>query len=73
MARWRYLFSTLDLVFTDTASLYLEGAGGQTLAGRGFSKDRRPYLNQMIPQMLDGDGRRCARRCSPGTPPIRAV
>src|SRR5208282_3793442 len=30
-ARRRDLFSTLDLVFMDTTSLYFEGAGGQTL------------------------------------------
>ena len=42
LARWRDLFSTLDPVFMDTASLYLEGAGGQTLARRGFSKDVGP-------------------------------
>ena len=32
-ARRRDLFSTLDLVFMDTTSLYFEGAGGQTLGG----------------------------------------
>ena len=30
-ARWRDIFSTLDLVFMDTTSLYFEGVGGQTL------------------------------------------
>jgi hypothetical protein len=40
----------------DTTSLYFEGAGGQTL-GRGFSKDHRPDLHQMIlAVLLDGDG-----------------
>ena len=34
-ARRRDLFSTLDLVFMDTTSLYFEGAGGQTLGRRG--------------------------------------
>ena len=47
-ARRRNLFSKLDLVFMDTTSLYFEGAGGQTLGQRGFSKDHRPDLNQMI-------------------------
>src|SRR5271166_1850143 len=57
-ARRRDLFSTLDLVFMDTTSLYFEGAGGQTLGRRGFSKDHRPDLNQMIlAVLLDGDGR----------------
>ena len=56
-ARRRDLFSTIDLVFMDTTSLYFEGAGGQTLGRRGFSKDHRPDLNQMIlAVLLDGDG-----------------
>src|SRR6202007_1454345 len=41
-ARRRDLFSTLDLVFMDTTSLYFEGAGGQTLGQGGFSKEHRP-------------------------------
>jgi len=44
----RHLFSALDLVFFDTTSIYFEGEGGQTLGERGFSKDHRPDLNQMI-------------------------
>ena len=56
-ARRRDLFSKLDLVFMDTTSLYFEGEGGQTLGQRGFSKDHRPDLNQMIlAVLLDGDG-----------------
>jgi hypothetical protein len=70
----RDLFSTLDLVFMDTTSLYFEGAGGQTLGRRGFSKDHRPDLNQMIlAVLLDGDGRPVCSEMWPGTPPIRAV
>jgi hypothetical protein len=38
----RDLFTKLDLVFMDTTSLYFEGAGGQTLGRRGYSKDHRP-------------------------------
>jgi hypothetical protein len=39
----------------DTTSLYFEGEGGQTLGQRGFSKDHRPDLNQMIlAALLDG-------------------
>ena len=34
----RDLLTTLDVVFMDTTSLYFEGAGGQTLGRRGFSK-----------------------------------
>ena len=41
------LFSGLDLVFFDTTSIYFEGSGG-SLGKRGFSKDHRPDLNQMI-------------------------
>ncbi len=43
----RGLFSGLDLVFFDTTSIYFEGTGG-TLGKRGFSKDHRPDLNQMV-------------------------
>ena len=49
-ARRRNLFSKLDLVFMDTTSLYFEGAGGQTLGQRGFSKD--PCLSGCHPQPL---------------------
>ena len=43
----RDLFSGLDLVFFDTTSIYFEGQGG-TIGKRGFSKDHRPDLNQMV-------------------------
>lgn len=43
----RNLFSGLDLVFFDTTSIYFEGQGG-TIGKRGFSKDHRPDLNQMV-------------------------
>jgi hypothetical protein len=63
----RDLFSTLELVFMDTTSLYFEGAGGQTLGRRGFSKDHRPDLNQMILAVLvDGDGRPVCTEMWPG-------
>ena len=66
-ARRRDLFSTLDLVFMDTTSLYFEGAGGQTLGRRGFSKDHRPDLNQMIlAVLLDGDGQPVCTEMWPG-------
>jgi hypothetical protein len=66
-ARRRDLFSKLDLVFMDTTSLYFEGEGGQTLGQRGFSKDHRPDLNQMILAMLlDGDGRPVCTEMWPG-------
>jgi transposase len=66
-ARRRDLFSKLDLVFMDTTSLYFEGEGGQTLGQRGFSKDHRPDLNQMIlAVLLDGDGRPVCTEMWPG-------
>lgn len=46
--RRRDLFSNLDLVFFDTTSIYFEGNGGESLGKKGFSKDHRPDLNQMI-------------------------
>jgi hypothetical protein len=63
----RDLLTTLDIVFMETASLYFEGAGGQTLGRRGFSKDHRPDLNQMIlAVLLDGDGRPVCTEMWPG-------
>ncbi len=44
----RDLFTSLDLVFFDTTSIYFEGAGGETLGERGYSRDHRPDLNQMV-------------------------
>lgn len=44
----RDLFSGLDLIFFDTTSLYFEGAGGETIGQKGFTKDHRPNLNQMV-------------------------
>lgn len=44
----RNLFTTLDLVFFDTTSIYFEGLGGDGLGRRGKSKDHRPDLNQMV-------------------------
>ncbi len=68
-ARRRDLFSTLDLVFMDTTSPRIKsgGAGGQTLGRRGFSKDHRPDLNQMIlAVLLDVDGRPVCTEMWPG-------
>lgn len=44
----RDLFSSLDLVFFDTTSIYFEGRGGESIGQRGFSKDHRPDLVQMV-------------------------
>jgi hypothetical protein len=66
-ARRRDLFSRLDLVFMDTTSLSFEGAGGQTLGRRGYSKDHRPDLKQMIlAVVIDGDGRPVCCEMWPG-------
>jgi len=66
-AHHRDLFTKLDLVFMDTTSLYFEGAGGQTLGRRGFNKDHRADLRQMILAVLiDGDGRPVCSEMWPG-------
>lgn len=53
----RHLFNGLNLVFFDTTSIYFEGEGGQKLGEKGFSKDHRPDLNQMIVGVvLDDNG-----------------
>ena len=44
----RNLFTSLDLVFFDTTSIYFEGLGGDSLGRKGKSKDHRPDLNQMV-------------------------
>jgi hypothetical protein len=46
--RRRDLFTEVDLVFFDTTSLYFEGEGGESLGERGFNKDHRPDLRQMV-------------------------
>ena len=49
------LFSGVDLFFFDTTSIYFEGEGGETLGEKGYSKDHRPDLNQMIVGTLIND------------------
>lgn len=46
--RRRDLFTSLGVVFFDTTSIYFEGEGGEEIGQRGYSKDKRPHLNQMI-------------------------
>ena len=56
--RNRDLFSSLDLVFFDTTSIYFEGQGGESLGKLGNSKDHRSDLNQMVVgAVLDNNGR----------------
>jgi hypothetical protein len=52
---WRHLFTDLELVFFDTTSIYFEGDGGETLGERGFSKDHRPDLKQMVVGVVIND------------------
>ena len=49
------LFSSVDLFFFDTTSIYFEGHGGEALGEKGFSKDHRPDLEQMIVGTLIND------------------
>jgi transposase len=52
------LFSTLEVVFFDTTSLYFEGEGGQEIGQYGHSRDSRPDLKQMVVgAILDGSGK----------------
>ena len=44
----RDLFSTIELVFFDTTSIYFEGRGGEEIGQYGKSKDHRPDLKQMV-------------------------
>jgi hypothetical protein len=63
----RTLFTSLDLVFFDTTSIYFEGEGGETLGQYGHSKDHRPDLKQIVVgAVLDGDGRPIACETWPG-------
>jgi hypothetical protein len=62
----RDLFAGLQLVFFDTTSIYFEGEGAR-LGQRGYSKDHRPDLNQMVvAAVLDGLGRPIACELWPG-------
>jgi transposase len=61
------LFSTLEVVFFDTTSLYFEGEGGQEIGQYGHSKDSRPDLKQMIVgAILDGSGKPICCELWPG-------
>lgn len=63
----RDLFTQLELVFFDTTSIYFEGQGGDTLGKKGYSKDHRPDLNQMIVgAVIDDNGRPLCCEMWPG-------
>ncbi len=66
-AQRRDLFSELSVVFLDTTSLSFTGAGGETLGERGYSKEHRPDLMQMIVAVvLDAEGRPICSEMWPG-------
>lgn len=63
----RDMFSKLDIVFFDTTSIYFQGQGSEHFGRRGFSKDHRPDLNQMIVgAVLDDCGRPICCEMWPG-------
>lgn len=63
----RDLFTALDLVFFDTTSIYFEGRGGQQLGRRGYSKDHRPDLKQMVVGVvIDNEGQPICCQMWPG-------
>ncbi len=63
----RDMFTHLDLVFLDTTSIYFEGCGGDTLGKKGYSKDHRPDLNQMIVgAVIDDNGKPLCCEMWPG-------
>jgi Transposase DDE domain len=65
--RRRDLFTGLRLVFIDTTSIYFEGQGGETIGKRGYSKDHRPDLKQMIVVVvMDDEGRPVCCELLPG-------
>lgn len=65
--RRRDLFTDLSLVFMDTTSLSFYGAGGKTLGRRGYSKDYRPDLAQMVLALVvDASGRPICTEMVPG-------
>ena len=60
------LFSTLEVVFFDTTSIYFEGEGG-SLGENGHSKDHRPDLKQIVVGVvLDQEGRPICSEVLPG-------
>ena len=66
-AHRRDLFTELQLVFFETTSIDFEGDGGESLGQRGFTKDHRPDLKQMIVgAVLDGQGRPICCELWPG-------
>jgi transposase len=53
----RDLFSSLEIFFFDTTSIYFEGEGGEYLGEYGHSKDHRPDRKQVVVGVvLDNEG-----------------
>lgn len=66
-AQTRDLFTSLELVFFDTTSIYFEGEGGESIGRYGHSKDHRGDLRQMVVGVvLDGRGRPICCELWPG-------
>jgi len=66
-ARRRDPFTSLDLVFFDTTSIYFEGEGGDSIGQYGHSKDHRPDLKQMVVGVvLDHNGNPICSEMWPG-------
>ena len=66
-AQTRDLFTSLELVFFDTTSIYFEGEGGQSIGQYGHSKDHRGDCKQMVVAVvLDGGGRPICCELWPG-------
>jgi hypothetical protein len=62
----RDLFTGLRLVFLDTTSIYFEGEGGN-IGRRGYSKDHRPDLNQVVVAVvMDDEGKPVCCEMLPG-------
>jgi transposase len=63
----RDLFTNLDIVFFDTTSLHFEGRGGSHLGHRGYSKNKRSDLNQIVVGVvLDDNGNPICSEIMPG-------
>jgi len=66
-SRRRHLFTSLEIVFFDTTSIYFEGEGGYELGKRGNSKDHRPDRKQLIVgAILDSSGNPVSCEIWPG-------
>ena len=66
-ARRRDLFSSLQILFFDTTSIYFEGEGGESIGQFGYSKDNRSDLKQVVVgAALDNEGRPVCCEILPG-------